>query len=509
MGDELQITNEEFPETLPVVPDDLLTGEDLAAFTPGGAQALLDAEKSLDDAAIRIEDAQKTLEMLTSEDIALFVQGLSDPVTEEPSNSAPDIVGSTTLDQDFDAVADRLADHQNNLVDISDSFDQLNDDFQAHLLAEQGVDSAERAPVPSHSGEQIQAYELPPIKTPIDLDGDALRALESSMHVQLGLHGLDGQPDDVDVDQAVAAEAIDADAETLPQTGGAGDEFTGSSARESLLSGGNMLAKIDPGFSNNHDVAVDTDEEIILDDDSDKIFDGNDPDKLPKRKPPAKVSGERNDDQEMTIPQAPNALAGLSMLVGAVGMAGAKLFNVLGNGVEAGFDAWKEYRGRRNAEEYFTAFSNVESSLKTVKEGVLGKALDNLPPEEHAGVLEQILAGNDQAAESFKELIVSMDKMRDSARKYVSHHIKSGEDPEIVIDEALKPIAKLTEDNKSILEKLSHNGQDLLSKMDGISNGLLNLVRDLIQNIARAVSLNLGGASPTTPAPVAKGMGLS
>lgn len=506
MGDELRVTNEEFPESLPVVPDDMLTGGDLAAFSPAGVQALTDAEESLADSAIKIEEAQKTLEMLTADDIAVFVQGLAEPALEIPRGEL-EIVEPTTLTQEFDMVADDLAAHQGNLGDIRDSFDQLNADFQEHLLGEQAAEMGESTSTLNQLGEQKQTFELPPIKTPIDLNSEALKALESSMHVQLGLHGLDSHPEDPAVDLK-DLESITGQ-EPSPELGDvAGDDFTGSSARESLLSGGNMLAKIDPGFISAEEGSKENDEDAILDDDSDQVF-SDEPKKVTKKQPNAKVPNQRQDDQEPMVPQAPNALAGLSMLVGAVGMAGAKLFNVLGNGVEAGFDAWKEYRGRRNAEEYFSAFNNVEASLKAVKEGVLGKALETLPPEEHAGVLKQLLEGDNNAAESFADLIVSMDKMRDSARKYVAHHIKSGEDPEIVIDEALKPIAKLTEDNKSLLEKLSHNGQNLLSKMDGISNGLMNLVRDLIQNIARAVSLNLTGSGSTSPAPVSKGMGMS
>lgn len=508
MGDELRVTNEEFPESLPVVPDDMLTGEDLAAFTPTGVQALTEAEESLSNSAIKIEEAQKTLEMLTADDIAVFVQGLSEPAQNESSTDL-EIVEPTTLAQDFDRVADDLVAHQRSLNDIRDSLDQYNADFPEHRFGEQPADLWESTSTLNQldEHEQKQSYELPPIKTPIDLNSEALKALESSMHVQLGLHGMDSHPEDPEIDLK-NLESITGQ-EPSPELGDvAGVDFTGSSARESLLSGGNMLAKIDPGFISAEEGSRDSVEDALLDDDSDQVF-SDEPKKVAKKQPNAKVPNQRQDDQEPMVPQAPNALAGLSMLVGAVGMAGAKLFNVLGNGVEAGFDAWKEYRGRRNAEEYFSAFNDVEVSLKAVKEGVLGKALETLPPEEHAGVLKQLLEGDNNAAESFADLIVSMDKMRHSARKYVAHHIKSGEDPEIVIDEALKPIAKLTEDNKSLLEKLSHNGQNLLSKMDGISNGLMNLVRDLIQNIARAVSLNLTGSASTSPATVSKGMGMS
>lgn len=515
LGSDVSVTNEEFPEPLPVMPDDMLTAEDLAAFIRTDESALVEAQRVLDTSAIEITEAQKTLEMLTTTDVANFIKGLQEshdtdpPLTEDQLLSSeftdPPLTESKSLGEDFDEVNNALADLQGNLDSIQTGFDDLNTHFHEKLLSEQSEEAGAESGTASIVDPGAK-FELPPIKMPSDLNGEALKALETSMQVQLGLYGLE-QPA-ADDESLSVADTVDSSEVSVDGTVPTGD-FTGSEARESLLSGGDMLQKINPEFAANDEDLKPVADPSEAEKFSDQVFEDDDtPATSNEQKNKPKQRNDFTAEQESTIQQAPNALAGLSMLVGAVGVAGAKLFNALGSGVEAGFDAWKDYRGKRNAEEYFAAFNNTETHLARVKEGVIGKALESLPPEEHSGVLEQLLAGDSVAAESFSDLISSMDRMRDLARKYVSHQIKSGADPEIVIDDALKPIAKLTEDNKSLLEKLTHNGQSLLTKMDGISNGLLNLVRDLIQTIARSVSLNIGGASAQNPAPVIKGVGM-
>ncbi|CAM5369173.1 hypothetical protein SSTU70S_05730 [Stutzerimonas stutzeri] len=181
--------------------------------------------------------------------------------------------------------------------------------------------------------------------------------------------------------------------------------------------------------------------------------------------------------------QVQMSLGAATMMLGAKGVAG--LGGMLANGGRSINSAVAEYQTKRSEQRLTEVLGQARKQIDELQTGGLAGLDDaNLSPEERAQMASQFFSSADNAIK-LESLVSKLDQAQLHASKILRKGVDAGMDGDVLLKKSIDPLRRFMDDNKSFLDAVKAGDETLMDRMSGAVTSLFNLLKDLLQSLAK------------------------